>query len=97
MLIALIVLAVLNLLLSVVVFCSLRVLWARLPEPATNTVGDVAPEDWVAHAKAQQSSPPTLTPEEQAEVAAYRAKWKGVVTDEQSDIEVLALSQLNPS
>jgi hypothetical protein len=96
MLITLIVLAVLNLVLSIVVFCSLRVLWARLPEPVTTntTVGDVA-SDWMLQAAAHRADPLTLTPEEQAQVAAYRAKWKGGITESQSDLEVLALARLN--
>ena len=32
---------------------------------------------------------------EQTQVSAYRAKWKGVVFEGQSDLEVLAPSRLN--
>jgi hypothetical protein len=104
MLITLIVLAALNLALSVVVFCSLRALWARLPEPVANniTVGDVASvkdvaDAWLAQQQDLRAKPPALTPEELAQVTAYRAKWKGVITDDQGDAEVLALMRINPS
>jgi hypothetical protein len=98
MLITLIVLAALNLALSVVVFCALRVLWARLPEPVTTnmTVGDVA-SDRMQQAQGHRANPPTLPPDEQKQVAAFRAKWKGVITDDQSDVEVLALMRINPT
>lgn len=101
MLVTLIVLAALNLALSVVVFCSLRVLWARLPEPVTTniTVGEVASVEmtdaWLAQQKGLRATPPALTPAELQEVAAYRKKWPGVVTDDQPDLEVLALARLN--
>jgi len=36
-----------------------------------------------------------LTTKEKQQVAAYRAKWAGVITDAQSDAEVLALSRIN--
>lgn len=91
MLIALVVLAALNLVLSFVVFCSLRVLWARMPEP------QLSAEGWVSYQQAKRDAPPELTPEERAQVAAYRAKWKGVVTDDQPDLEVLALMRVNPT
>jgi mono/diheme cytochrome c family protein len=93
MLITLIVLAALNLALSVIVFCSLRVLWARLPEP--EQTAEQAAKEWQAQTEAHRVDPPTLTPEELAQVAAYRAQWLGVVTADQSDLEVLALSRLN--
>jgi hypothetical protein len=68
------------------------VLWARLPEPVTTntTVGDVA-SDWMLQAAAHRANPPTLTLEEQAQVAACRAM--GAATAEQSDLEVLALAR----
>jgi len=31
------------------------------------------------------------------QVLDYRAKWVGVITDDQSDAEVLALSRINPT
>lgn len=71
--VVMILLSVVQLLASLVLFCCMRVLWARLPGPVE------------------------ITAEEKAEVDAYRAKWKGVVTDEQSDAEVLALARINPS
>lgn len=101
MLIALTVLAVLNLVLSFVVFCGQRALWARLPEPVKveNTVGDVASatqaaEAWVAQQQDLRKHPPTLTPEELSQVASYRAKY-GEATQGKTDLEVLALFQLN--
>lgn len=93
MLITLIVLAALNLALSVIVFCSLRVLWARLPDPEQTV--EQAAQEWQAEAQAHGANPPTLTPKELAQVAAYRAQWPGVVAADQSDLEVLALSRLN--
>jgi hypothetical protein len=90
-LITLIVLAALNLALSVVVFCSLRVMWARLPEP--EQTAEQAAKEWQVQAEAHRANPPTLTPEEHAQVTAYRAM--GAATAEQSDLEVLALSRLN--
>jgi hypothetical protein len=87
MLIALIVLAALNLALSFVVFCGQRALWARLPAPheTSYTVGDVTTTMRVERTN--------LTPAELAEVAAYREKWK--VGAEESDAAVLALSRIN--
>jgi hypothetical protein len=93
MLITLIVLAALNLVLTFVVFCGQRALWARLPQPEQTV--EQAAKEWHAQAEAHRADPPTLTPDEQAQVAAYRAKWKGVITDDQSDVEVLALMRIN--
>nr|AER23963.1 hypothetical protein var086 [Variovorax sp. HH01] len=68
MLIALVVLAVLNLVLSFVVFCCLRVLWARLPEPVVQncTVGEVASMTQVRDAlhRSQQVHRPDSPPGE---------------------------------
>jgi hypothetical protein len=100
MLITLIVLAVLNLVLSFVVFCGQRALWARLPEPAANTftVGDVASaEAWIKQQQDLRKDPPTLTPEEQAQVAAYRSAWQGASIGGLPDLDVLALAKLNPA
>ncbi|CAA2107662.1 hypothetical protein [Variovorax paradoxus] len=60
MLIALIVLSVLNVVLTFVVFCGQRALWARLPEPVVQnfTVGDVATAEQVRKAM-HQAKPPT--------------------------------------
>lgn len=103
MLIALIVLAMLNLLFSVLLFCCGRAIWTRLPEPVSvqNTVGDVAltqqaAEAWIAQQRGLRAKPRALTPEEQAEVAAYRAS-RSDAAHGLSDIEVLALSHLNPA
>ncbi|WP_295986447.1 hypothetical protein [uncultured Variovorax sp.] len=103
MLIALTVLAVLNLVLSFVVFCGQRALWARLPAPVSveNTVGDVASakmaaESWIAQQRNLRARPPVLTPEDQAQVAAYRAS-RSDAAHGLSDLEVLALARLNPA
>ena len=56
-----------------------------------------AAKEWQAQAEAHRASPPTLTPEEQQQVAAYREKLNGVITDDQSDAEVLALMRINPT
>lgn len=87
--VAQLVLTVVQLLALLVLLCCLRVLWARLPEPHATA------EQWQEQQEAFRANPPKLTPEEQAQVAAYRARWKGVVTDDQPDLEVLALSRLN--
>lgn len=101
MLIALIVLVVLNLALTIVVFCCQRALWARLPAPVSveNTVGEVisatqAAEGWIAQQQELRKHPPTLTPEELSQVASYRAKY-GEATQGKTDLEVLALFRLN--
>jgi len=94
MLITLLVLAVLNLVLLFVVYCGQRALWARLPEPSQTA--DQAYSEWRARAAAYRANPPTLTPEEVAQIAAYRAKY-GEAMEGQSDLEVLALFRLSPA
>ncbi|CAA2106043.1 hypothetical protein [Variovorax paradoxus] len=86
------VLSIVQLLALLVLLCCLRVIWARLPL----TLEDEAAA-WKAQAEAHRAKPPKLTPEERAQVAAYRAKRKDAATDAQSDLEVLALARLNPN
>jgi hypothetical protein len=59
MLTLLIVLVALNLMLTFVVFCGQRALWARLPEPVLQnfTVGDVATAEQVRTAMRQAKQP----------------------------------------
>lgn len=94
MLIALVVLAALNLVLTLVVFCGQRALWARLPEPEKTI--EQAAQEWQAQAEAFRVKPPVLTPDELTLVANTRAGFVGGLSD-QSDLEVLALARLNPA
>ncbi|MFV0675552.1 hypothetical protein [Variovorax sp. tm] len=99
MLIALLVLVVLNLLLTIVVFCCQRALWARLPAPVSVenkvTVEEMATaEEWVKQQQELRKHPLTLTPEELSQVASYRVKY-GEATQGKTDLEVLALFRLN--
>lgn len=59
-----------------------------------NTLGDVISADALKVAFRVKHP---LTASEKEEVAAYRVKWKGVISDWQSDAEVLALSRINPT
>jgi len=48
-------------------------------------------------AATHKGSPMALTTEERKLVAAYRRKWRGVITAMQTDEQVLALLRFNPT
>lgn len=83
------ILSIVQLLALLVLLCCLRVIWARLPLTFEEEAAA-----WKAQAEEHRAKPPTLTPEELQQVAAYRAKY-GEATEGRPDLEVLALARLN--